>query len=262
MRQQHILRVKVNAFSYPESIFFCYASLHMSPGRNEQERFAPRYLTIGQTVAHYQLADEQLAGEVILTVLEPLIGTSFLGIAAQELMTGIRDGRRIHAEDLYLSFFGRHLHKINPVTDYPTEGNAIIALQLQSSSPIAIDRVLTYDDLREDELMLHQARWDDIYFEHDKEHEQKAFSHTALQWNFYKRGKFLHAIPLTRIRIDKGLTTKAYSHLSEGIHEHTFFVDPKRTPLPYLHSDQQEMVRVYRMLYISPQFSFNKARGK
>ncbi len=234
----------------------------MPPGRNEQERFAPRYLTIGQTVAHYQLADEQLAGEVILTVLEPLIGTSFLGIAAKELMTNIRNGIRIHAEDLYLSFFGSQIHKINPITEYPTVGNAIIALQSQSSSPIAIDRVLTFDDLREDELMLHQARWDDIYFEYDTEHEQKAFTHSALQWNFYKGGKFLHAIPLTRIRIDKGLTTKAYSHLPEGIHEHPFFVNPLRKPLPYLHPDQQEMVRVYRMLYISPQFSFDKAMGK
>jgi hypothetical protein len=234
----------------------------MPPNRNEQEEFAPRYLTIGQTVAHYQLADEPLAGEVILTVLEPLIGTSFLGIAAQELMTGILDGRRIHAEDPYLSFFGRQLQKINPVTDYPTEGNAISALQSQSSSPIAIDRVLTYDGLREDELMLHQARWDDVYFDYDKEHEQKAFTHTALQWNFYKGGKFLHSIPLTRIRIDNSLTTKAYSHISEGIHEHPFFVDPRRKPLPYLHPEQQEMVRVYRMLYISPQFSFDKARGK
>jgi hypothetical protein len=76
----------------------------MPPGRNEHE-FAPRYLTIGQPVAHYQLADKPLAGEVILTVLEPLIGTSFLEIAAKELMKNIRNGIRIHAEDLYLSFF-------------------------------------------------------------------------------------------------------------------------------------------------------------
>lgn len=234
----------------------------MPPGRNEQERFAPRYLTIGQTVARYQLADTPLAGKVILTVLEPLIGTSFLGIATQEIITGIREGRRIHAEDLYLSFFGRTIHTINPVTDYPTEGSAIIALQSQSSYPIAIDTVLTHDSLRDDELMLHQARWDDIYFDYDKEHEQKAFTHVALQWNFYKGGKFLHAIPLTRIRIDTSLTTRAFSHFPDGYQESPFFVDPRRKPLPYLHPEQQEYVRCYRMLYISPQFSFDKARRK
>ena len=234
----------------------------MPPGRNEQERFAPRYLTIGQTVAHYQLADNPLDGEVILAVLEPLIGTSFLGIAANDVMTRIREGRRIHARDLYLSFFGSQVQKINPIIDNPIQGDAIIALQSQTSSPIAIDRVLTYDDLREDELMLHHARWDAMYFEYDTEHEQKAFTHAALQWSFYKGGKFLHAIPLTRISIESGLTTKAYSHLSEGMHEPPFFVDPSRKPLPYLHPQQQEMMRVYRMLYISPQFSFDRARRK
>jgi hypothetical protein len=234
----------------------------MPSGRNEQERFSPHFLTIGQTIARYQLVDEPLSGDTILSVLEPLTGSSFLGIATNEVITSILDRRRIHAEDLYLSFFGRQLQKINPVTEYPTVGNAIIALQSQTSSHIAIDRVPTYDDLREDELMLHQARWDDIYFDYDKEHEQKAFTHTALQWSFYKAGSYVHSIPLTRIRIDKGLTTKAYSHMPEGIHEHPFFVNPLRKPLPYLHPEQQEMMRVYRMLYISPQFSFDKARGK
>ena len=225
-------------------------------------RYSPRYLTIGQTVAHYQLADNPLSGETILAVLEPLVGTSFLGIATSDLIYRIREGKRIHAEDIYLSFFGRNVAAINPVTDYPTQSAAIIALHSQSPIAIGIDRILTHDKLREDELMLHEARWDDIYFEYDSEHEQKAFTHAALQWRFYKGGKFLHALPLTRIRIDTQLKTKAYSHIPDGIHDHRFFVEYRRKPLPYLQPEQQSFVRSYRMLYISPQFSFDASRRK
>ena len=205
----------------------------MPPGSNEKERFLPRFLTIGQTVAHYQLADNPLRGETILAVLEPLIGTSFLRIATSDLISRIREGKHIHAEDLYLSFFGRQLEMIHPLTDNPIQGDAIMALQSQTSQFVAIDRVLTHDKLREDELMLHEARWDDIYFEYDKEHEEKAFTHAALQWRFFKGGNYLHALSLTRISIQSGLQTKIYSHFSEGIHEHSFFVDQrtKATPL-------------------------------
>jgi hypothetical protein len=97
------------------------------------------------------------------------------------LIFRIRDEKPIHAEDLYLSFFGRQLEMINPLTDNPMQGDAFMALQSQTSQFVAIDGELTYEKLRANELMLHEARWDDIYFEHDREHEQKAFTHAALQ---------------------------------------------------------------------------------
>ncbi len=177
----------------------------MPPDRNEKERFFPRYLTIGQTIAHNQLADEPLTGESIRAVLEPLIGTSFLGIAISELALDIQErlhpkGKRIHAEDLFLSFFGSdNVHAINTVTSYALQNAAIIALHSQLPIAVGLDTILTYDRLREDELMLYEARWDDMYF--DQEQTQLAFQHVALQWRFYKHGSFLHVIPLTRIKI-------------------------------------------------------------
>jgi hypothetical protein len=159
-----------------------------------------------------------------------------------------------------ISPFGRQLQMINPIIDSPVQGDAIMALQSQTSQFVAIDRVLTHEKLRADELMLHEARWDDMYFEYDTEHEQKAFTHAALQWRFYKGGKYVHALSLTRLSIQRGLQNKIYSHFSEGIHEHSFFVDQRRKPLPYLQPEQQDFLRCYRMLYISPQFSFDAAR--
>src|SRR5947209_4712252 len=120
----------------------------MPPRNNEQEQYSPRYLIIGQTIAHYQLADDPLTGETILAVLEPLTGSSFLGIATSELIASIQEGKRLHAEDLYLSFFGRQLHMINPIIDSPIQGDAIMVLQSQTSQFVAIDRVLTHEKLR------------------------------------------------------------------------------------------------------------------
>jgi hypothetical protein len=239
----------------------------MPPARNEQEGFSPRFLTIGQTIAHYQLADEPLTGESILAVLEPLMGTSFLGIATSELTLDIKErlhpkGKRIHAEDLFLSFFGSdNLRDINIVTSYALQNAAIIALHSQSPIAVGLDRILTYDRLREYELMLYEARCDNIYF--DQEQTQLAFQHAALQWRFYKHGSFLHAIPLTRIKIEPGVVgLRLFSHSSAGVHDHRFFVEGRRKPLPYLQPEQQAFVRSHRMLYISPQFSFDAARRK
>ena len=239
----------------------------MPPARNEQEEFSPRFLTIGQTIAHYQLADTPLTGESILAVLEPLMGTSFLGIAARELALDIQErlhpkGKRIHAEDLFLSFFGRgNVDEIKTVTSYPLQNAAIIALHSQSPIAVGLDRILTFDRLREDELMLYEARWDDIYF--DQEQTQPAFQHAALQWKFYKGGSLLHAIALTRMKIEHRVVgLRLFSHLSEGVHDHRFFVEGRRKPLPYLHPQQQSFVRSKRLLYISPQFSFDAARRK
>ena len=124
----------------------------------------------------------------------------------------------MHAEDLYLSLFGRQLQMINPLTDSPIRGDAIMALQSQTSQFVAIDRVLTHEKLRADVLMLHEARWDDIYFEYDTEQEKKAFTHAALQWRCYKGGKYVHALSLIQLSIQSCLQAKIYSHFSAGTH--------------------------------------------
>jgi hypothetical protein len=214
----------------------------MPPARNEQEWFPQRFLTIGQTIAHYQLADEPLTRESILAVLEPLMGTSFLGMATHELALDIQErlhpeGKRIHAEDLFLSFFGSdNLHAINIVTSYTLQNAAIIALHSQSPIAVGLDKILTNDRLREDELMFYEARWDDMYF--DQEQTQLAFQHAALQWRFCKHGSFLHAILLTRIKIENSVVgLRIFSHFKteRGTTDATF--DTIKLSQGYFHNE-------------------------
>jgi len=106
--------------------------------------------------------------------------------------------------------------------------------------------------------MLLQGRWDHVY--HDTERTQKAFTHNAAQWDFYKAGRYLHTIAEAKMNYeDDAGEFHMHTVLPDGFHDSRFFIDARQRAFVALPHKQQVFQRSYTMLFISPHFSFNAA---
>ena len=218
---------------------------------------------------NYILQEKPIEGQALFHLLEPLAGTSFMKKAIRELRIHFGGRRRLQTEtsvypyDLYQCWVGdNYPDQVEQVRDFSRVNAATIALHSLSTHAIGIDRVSTLHWLKDpSEMLLMQGRWDEIY--HDEERTQKAFSHHAGQWQFYKGGSYLYTIAESKIQYedDAGIMQQR-TILPDGFHGTTFFIDWRRKPFPALSAQQQEFVRGYRLLSISPHFSFDAARRK
>lgn len=240
----------------------------MLSGENERDH-AEHQLAypVSRIMQYYVRQDKPLDGLYIFHVLEPLVGTSFMNRAIQEMRFYIEERRLftdkgIYPNDLLTAFFGGHCpDQMKEVQNAMLQEEATIAIHSLSPSAIGLDIVLTLDWLETDEMLLYQIRWDDVYL--DTERTQKAFTHTSVQWQFYKAGHYLHTIANSRITYqDEQGKFHLHALLPDGFYDSSFFIDGRRRPFTGLSHRQQGFRRGRRMLYISPRFSFDAARRK
>jgi hypothetical protein len=169
----------------------------------------------------------------------------------------------VYPYDLYQCWMGdNYPDQVEQVRDFPRQSAATIALHSLSTHAIGIDNIFLLHWLKDpSEMLLMQGRWDEVYY--DEGRTQKAFSHHAGQWQFYKGGSFLYTIAESKIQYedDAGVMQQRII-LPDGFHDTTFFIDWRRKPFLALSAQQQEFVRGYRILSICPHFSFDAARRK
>jgi hypothetical protein len=155
---------------------------------------------VSQIIQFYILQDKPLDGMIVFHTLEPLMGTSFLRVAIDELRIHIEERKSpsITANDLVCAFFGTlNFDEVREVKDAARQDEATIALHSLSSYAIGLDEFLSKEWLEADEMMLLQTRWDRVYY--DIGRTRTAFTHTCAQWQFYKEGHYLHTISESRI---------------------------------------------------------------
>jgi hypothetical protein len=230
----------------------------------EQSSFKPRYVTIAEVREMYQQKDTPLNADTILATLEPLAGTSFLKHATEILGTLITyrkaQYKPIQALDLFLIFYGAFDDTFKSNNDQQQE-DAITCLYLLSGFRVPLDSVYTMKWMQPDELLAREFRSDDLYYDLEKKHV--AGTHRAIQFRFYKAGIHRHTVSVSMIAYnDEKRGLKMFTQLSEGNKPHRFISDLDRPPLPFIDPRQTSFLRTSPLLYISPQFSLEKAQPK
>ncbi len=230
----------------------------------EQSSFKPHYLTIPEIWEMYRQQDKPLNADTILATLEPLTGTSFLQHATEILrsLTNYRDPqyKPLHTLDLFLIFYGAFDETFKSNDDQQQE-DAITCLYLLSGFSVPLDSVYKMKWMEPDELLAREFRSDDLYY--DLEKKYVAGTHRAIQFRFYKAGIHRHTVSVSMIAYnDEKRGLQMFTQLSEGNMTHRFFSDVDRPPLPCIDRRQTSFLRTSPLLYISPQFSIEKAQPR
>jgi hypothetical protein len=226
---------------------------------DEKEYFQPTYLTISDIWGMYRrAADRPLDEGMIQATLTPLAGTSFFK-RITEALAELPD-RQPSAIDLYSPLYGL----VFEWNDDPKRTNeAARCLFHLTGRNIPLDNVHGLRWMEADELLFWEHRHDWLY--HDYERSRVAGSHTASQLRFYKSGTLRGIIPFSILDYEEPEQPFRYFHhvtIAEGIIDHTFFNDQKQRPFLSLDPRQSLFRTSLPSVYISPDFSFDKARGK
>lgn len=223
----------------------------------QREGFQPRYLTIPEIWEMYREQDKPLNADTILSLLEPLAGTSFLQHAT-DILDSLTERQPVHALDLALIFYGAFDDTAKSRDDHQQEA-AITCLYHLSGFSVPLDAVYTMKYMEPDELLAREFRSDFLY--HDLEKQHLAGAHRAIQFRCYKAGTHRQTFSVSMVEYqDDNREMHMFTQLSEGNHPHRFFGDDNSVPLPFLDPRQSSFLRTSPLLFISPHFSFEQAQ--
>ena len=223
----------------------------------EHTSFQPHYLTISEIRQMYREKDKPLNADTILATLAPLAGTSFFKRMMQELAE-IIPVRPPTALDLYGALYHRVIDTWVWKDAQRIDEATRCTFQL-SGLNVPSENVYATEWIEPDELMLREYRRDWLY--HDYNHRHNAASHRASQFHFYKRGSLRGVLSFSLLDYED-LRFFHHAILEEGVLAHTFFTDKKRSPIPSLDPRQFLFQTSLPLVYVSPQFSLEKAQPK
>jgi hypothetical protein len=224
-------------------------------GEEERSSFHPCYLTIAEVRKMYQQKDTPLNADTILATLEPLAGTSFF----KRLMQALAETIPVKQPDA-LDLYGALYYRVLDTWKDPKRIDEATRCMFQLSGlSVPFENVYPMDWIEEDELMFREYRRDWLY--HDYEHRHYAGSHRTSQFRFYQRGS-LRGVLSFSLHDYEDLHFSHHATLAEGVLDHAFFSDRKRRPLLSLDPRQSLFITSLPLVYVSPQFSLEKAQPR